>query len=86
MIRKDQSPRFGTHVIHGLTDKFNHHRVKCIICTCFGTRTQPLPHTLSARVQRESERSDSDTVFQITPQRTDTYTKLLKYPFWQVFW
>ncbi len=24
----DQSPRFGTHVIHGLTDKFNHLRVK----------------------------------------------------------
>ncbi len=28
VIRTDQSPRFGTHVIRGLTDKFNHHRVK----------------------------------------------------------
>ncbi len=27
-LRKDQSPRFGTHVIHRLTVKFNHHRVK----------------------------------------------------------
>ncbi len=31
MIRTDQSPQFGTHVIRG----FNHHRVKCIICTRF---------------------------------------------------
>ncbi len=28
-------PRFGTHVICRLTVKFNHHRVKVIICTCF---------------------------------------------------
>ncbi len=27
MIRTDQSPRFGTHVIRRLTVKFNHHRV-----------------------------------------------------------
>ncbi len=36
--------------------------------------------------ERESERSDSDTAFQTTPQRTDTYKVMLKYPFWQVFW
>ncbi len=28
MIRTDQFPWFGTHVIRGLTDKFNHYRVK----------------------------------------------------------
>ncbi len=55
MIRDPYGP-VPTHVIRGLTDKFNHHIVKCIICTCFGTRAQPLSHTLSARVQRESVR------------------------------
>ncbi len=28
MIHTDQSPLFGMHVIHGLTDKFNHQRLK----------------------------------------------------------
>ncbi len=76
---------------------FNHHRVKCIICMCFGTRpdllsvfcAQPLPHTLKyARAEREREGRDSDIAFQATPQRTDTYIHkvMLKYPFWQVFW
>lgn len=27
----DQAPQFGTPVIHGLTAKFNHHRVFCLV-------------------------------------------------------
>ncbi len=62
VICRDQSPRFGTHVIHGLTDKFNHHRVKVYhlhvfrdSCSVFCAR--PLPHThWSTRMQRERER------------------------------
>ncbi len=62
MIRTDQSPRLGTHVIRGLTDKFNHHRVKVYHLHTFrGSRSvfcaQPLPHTLKrAHTERESER------------------------------
>ncbi len=35
VICTDQIPRFGTHAIRGLTVKFNHHRVKVILCSCF---------------------------------------------------
>ncbi len=64
MIRTDQSPRFGTHVIRGLTDKFNHHRVKVSHLYVFRDSRSvfcalPLPHTLKrahAERERESER------------------------------
>ncbi len=89
MIRMDQSPRFGTHVIRGLTDKFN--RVKVYHLHALRFCAQPLPHTLKrahAEREREKERRELDTAFQTTPQRMDTYTQkvMLKYPFWQVFW
>ncbi len=79
----DQSPRFSTHVIRGLTDKFNHHRVKVYHLHVFWDSRSVFcaPHIL-ARVQRERERG----AIQIMPQWMDTYTKLLKYPFLQVFW
>jgi len=72
MIRTDQSPRFGTHVIPGLTDKFNHHRVKVYHLHEFRDLRSvfcalPLPHTLKrAHAERERERArhDSDTAFQ----------------------
>ncbi len=87
VIRTDQSPRFGTHVIRGLTDKFNHHRVKVyhLHVLRFHTlkrahaeaRTRWSAHTLKhahAEREREKERRDLDTAFQTTPQRMDTYT------------
>ncbi len=82
MIRTDQSPLFGTHVIRGLTDKFNHHGMNCIILHVFQDSRSvfcalPLPHTLKrvhAERESERERNDSDTAFQTMPQRTDTYT------------
>ncbi len=57
----DQSPRFSTHVIRGLTDKFNHHRVKVYHLHVFWDSRSVFcaPHIL-ARVQRERERRDSD--------------------------
>ncbi len=72
----DQSPRIGTHVIRGLTDKFNHHRVKVyhLHALCF-LRSAAAAHA-EARTEREreKERRDLDTAFQTTPQRMDTYT------------
>ncbi len=75
MIRTDQSPRFGTHVIRGLTDKFN--RVKVYHLHALRFCAQPLPRTLKrahAEREREKEKHDLDTAFQTTPQRMDTYT------------
>ncbi len=89
MFHTDQSPRFGTHVIRGLTDKFNHHRVKDVYhLNMFRDRrsvfcAQPLPHTLKrarrerereCERERERERYDSDTAFQTMPQQMDTFT------------
>ncbi len=75
MILTDQSPRFGTHVIHGLTDKFNYQRVKVYHLHVFRDShyvfcAQPLPHTLKhTRRERERERG----VIQTPPQRMDTH-------------
>ncbi len=77
MIRTDQSPRFGTHVIRGLTDKFNHHRVKVYHLHEFRDLRSvfcalPLPHTLKrAHAERERERG---TIQIPLFRRTDTYT------------
>ncbi len=81
VIHRDQSPLFGTHVIHGLTDKFNHHRVKVYNLHLFRDSrsvfcTQPLPHTLKhahAERVRERERCDSDTTVSDNAS-TDGYT------------
>ncbi len=75
----DQSPRFGMHVVHGLTDKVNHRRVKVYYLYVFRDSrsvfcAQPLPHT-EARA-RESERERGS--IQTTPQRTDTHKVMLK--------
>ncbi len=64
MIRTDQTPRFGTHVIHGLTVKLNHHRVKLYHLQAFYLASfpiqakekmlfLPLPHTPEVRTHRE---------------------------------
>ncbi len=58
VTRMDQSPRFGTHVIRGLTDKFNHHRVKVYHLHVFRDSrsvfcAQPLPPHWSPHTQRE---------------------------------
>ncbi len=49
-----------SHMIRGLTDKFNHYRVKCIICTCFGTHALFLLSGAAAHTEacacRERER------------------------------
>ncbi len=61
MIHTDQSPRLGTHVIQGLTDKFNHHRVKVELgLTHHFLRSAAAAHT-EACTRRETERRDSDT-------------------------
>ncbi len=77
VIRTDQSPRFGTHVIRGLTDKFNHHRVKVyhlhalrFLRSAAAAHTEARTH---AEREREKEKRDLDTAFQTTPQRIDTY-------------
>ncbi len=65
VIRTDQSPRFGTHVIRGLTDKFN--RVKVYHLHALRFCAQPLPRTLKrahAEREREKEKHDLDTAFQ----------------------
>ncbi len=92
-IRTDQSPRFGTHVIHGLIDTFNYHRMKVYHLHAFRDSRSvfcalPLPHTLK-RAHAERERRDSDTAFQTTPQRMDTHTHthkvIFKYPIGKYF-
>ncbi len=78
----DQPSWLGTHVIQGLTDKFNHHRVKVELGLAHHfLRSAAAAHT-EARTRREIEKRDSDTA------STDgnIHTKLLRYPFWQVFW
>ncbi len=79
MIRDsyNQSPWFVTHVIRGLTDKKKYHlHVFRYSCSVFCA--QPLPNTLKrACMQRERERSDSDTAFrQRLNGRIHTHTKL----------
>ncbi len=52
----DQSPWLSTHVIRGLTDKFNHHRVKVYHLHVFrDSRSAAAPHT-EAHACRESEK------------------------------
>ncbi len=57
-------------MIRRLTDKFNHHRVKVYHLRAFRD-SRSAAHT-EARTRRESERCDSDTAFQTTPQWMDT--------------
>ncbi len=92
VIRTDQSPRFGTHVIRGLTDKFNHHRVKVYHLQVLRfLRSAAAAHT-EARTRRERawEREAwfryrvSDNAS--TDGYKHTHKVMLKYPFWQVFW
>ncbi len=75
------------HVIRGLTDKFNYHRVKvCLDKVELGLahhflRSAVAAHTQSAMIFEERERRDSDN----TSTDGNIHTKL-RYPFWQVFW
>ncbi len=57
VIRTDQSPRFGTHVIRGLTDKFN--RVKVYHLHALRFCAQPLPRTLKRAHAEKSVRKRS---------------------------
>ncbi len=92
VIRTDQSPRFGTHVIRGLTDKFNHHRVKVYhLHVLRFLRSAAAAHTEArTRWEREWEREAwfryrvSDNAS--TDGYIHTHKVMLKYPFWQVFW
>ncbi len=92
VIRTDQSPRFGTHVIRGLTDKFNHHRVKVYLLHVLRfLRSAAAAHT-EARTRRERE-WEREVWFRYrvsdnasTDGYIHTHKVMLKYPFWQVFW
>ncbi len=64
LIRTDQTPRFGTHVIHGLTVKLNHHRVKLYHLQVFVLPVFPLKqkrkccfyHCFTPEVRTHTER------------------------------
>ncbi len=92
VIRTDQSPRFGTHVIRGLTDKFNHHRVKVYHLHALSFLRSAAAAHAEARTRRERawEREAwfryrvSDNAS--TDGYIHTHKVMLKYPFWQVFW
>ncbi len=85
MIRTDQSARFGSHVIRGLTEKFNHQRVKVYHLHVF----QDSRYIFYTQPQRERGVIQISEAFQTTPQWTDKYTNtpkvILKYPFWQKY-
>ncbi len=70
----DQTPRFGTHVIRGLTDKFYHHSVKVYNLHVFRDSAAAAHTEARTQRERERERRDSDTMFQTMPQRMDTHT------------
>ncbi len=53
VIRTDQTPRFGTHVIRGLTVKFNHHRVKVYNLHVFCLANLPIQTILNHSYKRE---------------------------------
>ncbi len=54
MILTDQTPRFGTHVICGLTVKFNHHRVKVYYLHVFCLASLPIQTILNDSSKRET--------------------------------
>ncbi len=92
VIRTDQSPRFGTHVIRGLTDKFNHHRVKVYHLHALRFLRSATAAHAEARTRRERawEREAWFRYRVSDNASTDgwihTHKVMLKYPFWQVFW
>ncbi len=99
VLRTDQSPQFGTHVISGLTDTFIHHRVKvyhlhvfCLAKVESGLTHRFLRSAAAANTEAHTLRERevwfryrvSDNVS--TDGYIHTHKVMLKYLFWQVFW